>query len=172
MAGHGTNQREPMTVERKPNDQEAPRNWVTTILFAATALVSHSSFVSWPDHPDDYLASPFLGLIQALPLVWDESRVLPGSALGRLAAFARRAGTDWYVGVINGTNETRTWNTDLGFLGDGEFVATLYRDAPPHRTLPAIETGRVLKGGPNSVLGADLSGGGGFVAWIRPNRKP
>jgi alpha-glucosidase len=145
----------------------------TTATFqAATAIVSHSSFVSWPDHPDDYLASPFLGLIQALPLVWDESRVLPGSALGRLAAFARRAGTDWYVGVVNGTEETRTWSTDLGFLGDGEFVATLYRDAAPHRTLPAIETGRVLKGGPHSVLGADLSGGGGFVAWIRPNRKP
>lgn len=145
----------------------------TTATFqAATALVTHSSFVSWPDHPDDYLASPFLGLIQALPLVWDETRVLPGSAIGRLAAFARRSGDDWYVGVVNGTDEPRSWSTDLAFLGSGKFTATLYRDAAPHRTLPAIETGRVLEAGAGSRLHAELSGGGGFVAWIRPNRQP
>ena len=104
--------------------------------------------------------------------MWDETRVLEGSAIGRLAAIARRAGDTWYVGVVNGSEGARSWSTGLDFLGSGEFVATLYRDAAPHRTLPAIETGRVLGGSGDSRLSAELSGGGGFVAWIRPNRKP
>lgn len=145
----------------------------TTAAFqAATAIVANSSFISWPDHPDDYLASPLLGLIQALPLVWDETRVLAGSEIGRLAAFARRSGDDWFLGVLNGTDEARAWSTDLSFLRPGRHVATLYRDAAPHRTLPAIETGRELVGGPDGRLTTELSGGGGFVAWIRPQRKP
>jgi hypothetical protein len=49
---------------------------------------------------------------------------------------------------------------------------SLYRDAAPHRTLPAIETGREAIGGPDGRLTTELSGGGGFVAWIRPQRKP
>lgn len=145
----------------------------TTAAFqAATALISHSSFISWPDHPDDYLASPFLGFMQNVPLVWDETRVLAGSEIGRLAALARRSGDEWYVGVVNGTDVGRSWSTDLSFLPPGRYVATLYRDAAPHRTLPAIETGREFRGGADERLTADLMGGGGFVAWIRPQRKP
>ncbi|MCC6232317.1 MAG: glycoside hydrolase family 97 catalytic domain-containing protein, partial [Verrucomicrobiales bacterium] len=153
----------------------------TTATFqAATAIIATSSFTSWPDHPEDYLVSPFLGLLQAIPNAWDETRVLPGSAIGNLVAFARRSGPDWFVAVLNGTDQRRTWSTDTSFLPNGEFVATLYRDASPHRTLPAIQTGRVLRGSSGAgapqasadSLQADLESGGGFVAWIRPRPQP
>lgn len=154
----------------------------TTASFqAATAILATSSFISWPDHPDEYLASPLLGLIQAMPTVWDETKVLPGSAIGQLAAFARRAGNDWFVGAINGTDQPRAWSVDTRFLPPGDYVATLYRDTPPHRTLVSVEAGRRLRGGdtateslpPSStVLHTQLDGGGGFVAWIRPSPMP
>jgi alpha-glucosidase len=34
--------------------------------------------------------------------VWDETIVLPQSDIGELAAFARRSGRNWFVGVLNG----------------------------------------------------------------------
>ena len=152
----------------------------TTATFqAATAILATSSFISWPDHPDDYLASPLLGLIQAMPTVWDETRVLHGSVLGECVAFARRAGDDWFVGVINGTDRVRPWSFDAGCLPPGDYLATLYRDSAPHRTVVSLETGRELRSSgrvadpaaPSSRLHVELAGGGGFVAWIRPRPK-
>lgn len=142
----------------------------TAVFQMATAIVAPTSFLCWPDHPDDYRASVFLGLIQDLPLDWDETRVLPGSAIGRLAAFARRAGDTWYVGVLNGTDGAVQWSTDLGFLGDGEFIGTLYRDGEPLPTGVTTEVGTVLKRGMG--LGAELAPGGGFVGWLRPRVQP
>lgn len=138
----------------------------TAALQMATAIIATSSFLCWPDHPDDYLASPFLGLIQALPVVWDETIVLPGSRIGRLAAFARRAGDAWYVGVLNGSDERVEWEAPADFFGATEFLATLYRDAAPHPTGVAIATGHPVRRG--DVLRAELAPGGGFVAWLRP----
>ena len=101
-------------------------------------------------------------------------RSLPaGTTVGGLAAaIGRGLAKAAVIGVVNGTDEPRSWSTDLAFLGSGTFTATLYRDAAPHRTLPAIETGRTLQAGADSRLHAELSGGGGFVAWIRPSRQP
>lgn len=145
----------------------------TTATFqAATAILANSSFVSWPDHPEAYRASPFLGFIQAVPLVWDETRVLPGSEIGRVAAFARRSGDDWFVGVVNGTDQPRAWSTALDFLPPVPYSATVYRDTPGHPTLPAIDWGRSIPSTGARQLATDLAPGGGFVAWLRPDRKP
>lgn len=139
----------------------------TTATFQmATAVISHSSFVSWPDHPDDYRASVFLGLMQTLPLVWDETRVLPGTAVGEVVALARRSGNDWYVAVLNGRAEPRAWELSLDFLSPGPFVSTWYRDAAPRPTGVAIEVGREVAS--TNRLTAELAGGGGWVGWIRP----
>lgn len=132
----------------------------------ATAILATSPFLCWPDHPDDYLVSPFLGLIQAMPVVWDETRVLPGSQIGRCVAFARRAGDNWYVGVLNGTREPLEWQSGLTFLGTAPYGATLYRDTPADPAAVAIETGQVLRSG--DTLKAALGPGGGFVAWLKP----
>jgi alpha-glucosidase len=143
----------------------------TTAAFQmATAIIASTSFLCWPDHPYDYLVSPFLGLIQNLPLVWDETRVLPGSEIGRLAAFARRSGDTWYLGVLNGTDQDVAWECSLDFLGQSQVHATLYRDRPPDRTGVDTETGRLLTA--QDTLQAKLAPGGGFVAWLKPRQSP
>jgi len=134
----------------------------------ATAIIATTSFLCWPDHPEDYRASVFLGLVQALPLVWDETRVLTGSTIGQCVGFARRAGEEWYVGVINGSDKTKPWVTRLDFLGSGPYLATLYRDAEPRPSGVAVEVGRELTAADSLEL--ELPSGGGYVAWIK--RKP
>ncbi len=99
-------------------------------------------------------------------MVWDETIVLPGSRIGRLAAFARRAGDAWYLGVLNGSDARVEWEAPADFLGSTEFLATLYRDGAPHPTGITIATGHPVRRG--DVLRAELAPGGGFVAWLRP----
>jgi alpha-glucosidase len=143
----------------------------TTATFQmATAVIATSSFLCWPDHPDYYLASPFLGLIQAMPLVWDETHVLPGSQIGNRVGFARRSGDTWLVGILNGTQTAQDWTVNLNFLGDGEFFGTLYSDAAPHPQGVHVETSTTLT--KDDHLQATLAPGGGYTAWIKPLQKP
>ena len=73
----------------------------TAVFQMATAVVFTSPFICWPDHPDAYLESPFLSLIRDLPPVWDETRVLDGSAIGKFVALARRQ----WLGLVCGRPE-------------------------------------------------------------------
>jgi hypothetical protein len=66
----------------------------------------------WPDHPDDYRANVFLRLIQAMPVVRDETHVLSGSELGRRVALARRAGSDWFIAALNCKDQAYTWELE------------------------------------------------------------
>jgi alpha-glucosidase len=59
---------------------------------------------------------PILPLLKTLPVTWDETIVLPGSDIGRMAAFARRKGHDWYIAVINGTDSARAFALQPSFL--------------------------------------------------------
>jgi hypothetical protein len=86
-------------------------------------------------------------------LAWEETRVLEGSAIGRLAAFARRSGDTRFVGsstertsrsLVHGTRLSRRRRVHQD----------AYRDAPPHPTMVAIETGRALNS--KARLGAEL----------------
>ena len=53
-------------------------------------------------HPQHILDNPAAELIKTIPSVWDETIVLPQSEIGEVAAFARRRGDVWFVGVMNG----------------------------------------------------------------------
>ncbi|MHB8863755.1 MAG: glycoside hydrolase family 97 protein [Pirellulaceae bacterium] len=134
-----------------------------------TAIVATSPFLCWPDHPDDYRASLFFGLVQAMPVVWDETRVLPGSEIGRRVAFARRAGSEWFVAALNCEDQANAWELELGWLGNGEFTGTLYRDDVRTEAGVAVETGQELDG--QQTLRLELPPGGGFVGWLKPRLK-
>lgn len=56
----------------------------------------------------------------------DETRVLQGR-LGEYIITARRVGTSWYVGGMTDWN-AREVTLDFGFLGDGRYEVTLFRD--------------------------------------------
>src|SRR5262245_47900346 len=95
----------------------------------ATAAVMTSPVLVYGAHPKSLLENPAADLIKSIPSVWDETRALPGSEIGEVAALARRRGGEWFVAVVNGPS-ARTMRVPLSFLGDGRYRLTAARDNP------------------------------------------
>jgi alpha-glucosidase len=94
----------------------------------AQAIVFTSPFLCYADHPTNYLDNPAADVLKAIPSTWDETVVLPGSEIGKCAAFARRKGNVWFIGVMNGKDAT-TLDFPLKFLGHGQYKMVQLGDA-------------------------------------------
>ena len=91
----------------------------------ALTVLFESGLQHLADRPESFLAQPkevqqFLG---HLPAVWDETHLLSGYPADH-AVIARRSGKTWYIAGINGTDESKTINIDLGFLKKPRGVLT------------------------------------------------
>jgi len=95
----------------------------------AQAIVFTSPYLCYADHPTNYLNNAALDVMKAIPAVWDETVVLPGSEIGKCVAFAHRSGKQWFIGVMNG-GEATTLDISLDFLGRGNFQMIQLGDAP------------------------------------------
>lgn len=130
----------------------------------AMPIVFTSPFLCLGDNPTNYLNSAAADVLRALPSVWDETRVLPGSEIGELAAFARRKGDQWFVGVLNDLTPRRP-TVALDFLGQGKFRLVELAD-DPERNDNFIRTERSVTRRDTLVL--PLRKDGGYVAWLVP----
>jgi alpha-glucosidase len=130
----------------------------------ATAAVFTSPLLVYGGHPSSLLASPAVEVIRAIPSVWDETRVLPPSAIGELAVFARRRGDTWFLAVLNGA-EARALRIPLSFLGGGSYEAVLVRDVAGDPAAVTVERATLTRA---SEAALDLRAGGGFVARLAP----
>jgi len=134
----------------------------TTAAFQlATAVIFTSPFICWPDHPEAYLESPLLPLIRTMPPVWDETRVLDGSAIGRTVAMARRSGKDWYVAVLNCQGRPADYELALSFLDEGDYQAVICRDADGPPGAQHLESGTQVRR--DERISITVKPGGGFV---------
>jgi alpha-glucosidase len=112
---------------------------------------------------------PELEFFDAVPTVWDETRVLKGE-IGQLAVIARRRGAEWYVGCMN-AEQARTITLPLDFLEAGrEYTATVYSDDPTVRTRTQVAVTRRTVDA-DTVLTISLSLQGGQAMRILP-REP
>ena len=130
----------------------------------ATAAVLTSPLLVYGGNPTSLLASPAREVIRAIPSVWDETIVLPGSAIGEVAALARRKGDAWFVAVVNGP-EARTLRVDLTFVPDRAHRSLLVRDDPAEAAAVKVETGTARRG---DQITLSLRSGGGFLAHLTP----
>jgi len=83
------------------------------------------------DLPQNYEAKEdAFRFIRDVAIDWDDTRVL-GAEPGDYLIIARKAkGRDaWFLGAIT-DEEARTFNRKLDFLGDGQYIATIYGDHP------------------------------------------
>ncbi|MEW6158573.1 MAG: glycoside hydrolase family 97 catalytic domain-containing protein, partial [Verrucomicrobiota bacterium] len=126
----------------------------------ATAAVFTEPLLTYGAHPTNLLSHPALPMIKSIPAVWDETRVLPPSEIGELAAFARRHGNQWYLAVLNGPN-ARKFQLPLSFLPRGRFAAMIVSDKRDDAAAVEIETTRLSS---KDSLELDLGPGGGFIA--------
>lgn len=131
-------------------------------LAKAVCIYSPWQFLYWYDRPEGSPGSeklkaeggkaligdvPELEFFDAVPTVWDDTRVIEGVP-GKYGTIARRSGDKWFVGSINGA-ESHTVEIPLDFLDSGkQYTATIYSDDPAvdTRTHVKIETRAVNKG--------------------------
>jgi alpha-glucosidase len=125
----------------------------------ATAIVFTSPLMIYGAHPQHILDNPAAELIKTIPSVWDETIVLPQSEIGELAAYARRSGYVWFIGILNGLTG-RTIRVPLHFIGQ-YCRATLVRDQIDEPAAVKVED---VTTGPRETLTIRMRAGGGFVA--------
>lgn len=130
----------------------------------AMAVVFTSPYLCMGDNPTNYLNSVAADVLKALPAVWDETRVLPGSEIGELAAFARRRGEQWFIGVINDLTPRRE-QIALSFLGKGNYQLVELTDDPDRHDAFVRHERFVTR---KDALTLPLRKDGGYVAWLVP----
>ncbi len=129
----------------------------------AQAIVFTSPFLCYGGHPQSYLENPARDVLTAIPPVWDETRILPGSEPGKVIAEARRSGKQWFVAVIN-DGEATTLNLHLDFLGAGAWASTQLRDA---KDKPDAWNRQDTKATRKDHIQLELAARGGFIGWFR-----
>ncbi len=139
--------------------EERRRDTTWTNQIASMAIFS-APLLTIAEHPQHILENPAVDVIKSIPAVWDETRVLAGSEIGELAAFARRKGDTWFVAVMCGP-EAKTITVPLSFLGEGRYVADTVRDVAGNATAVNVEKSAATQ---SDTLTLELSPGGGFIA--------
>lgn len=91
----------------------------------AQAIVFTSGMINYADSAAAYEQWPGRHLMRAIPVRWDESKVVEGFP-GSHITVARRSGSDWFIGAM--TDSARTATVPLSFLGAGSYTATIFAD--------------------------------------------
>jgi alpha-glucosidase len=137
----------------------------------ATAAVFTSPLLVYGAHPRSLLENPAVEIIKSIPAVWDETRVLPISEIGEMAAFARRSGRSWFLAILNGP-APRKVRLDLAFLGNGAHEVLMARDDPAEAAAVKVERARKDR---TDAIDIEMRAGGGFIARFdesRPSLSP
>lgn len=135
----------------------------TFTLQLATAILYTSPVIHWADKHELYMESPALEIIKIIPSTWDETIVLKNSKIGELAAFAKRKGNDWFVGIINGGKQ-KEYTIDLSFLREGKYNVVTIKDVIGKPTEMNVENSLL---GRTGNLTVKMDAGGGFVAYFK-----
>jgi len=117
------------------------------------------------DSPTNYMAEQeCTDFIAAIPTVWDETVALDGK-VAEYVVMARRKADTWYVGAMAGW-DGREMEIDLGFLPEGEYSMTVFRDGVnAHRI--ASDYKKVTMAVPSDrKMKIKMAPGGGWAAVI------
>lgn len=142
-------------------ERMAKTTWTHQI---AAAIALTSPFLVFAEKPELMSVNPAFDVLKSIPATWDETRVLPGSAIGELAALARRQGEVWFIGVLGG-NDARRVSLPLSFAGRPAYRAVILSDNPDRPDALRREERPVQ---PSDTLDLALSPGGGTVIRLEP----
>ncbi|AZI26706.1 glycoside hydrolase family 97 protein [Pedobacter sp. G11] len=102
--------------------------------------------------------------ISAVPTVWDQTIALEGE-IGKYIAIARKKAETWYVGSM--TNwDARKLELDLSFLGEGNYVAELYRDGANANRIASDYKKETITIPANRKMSLSMAKGGGLAMKI------
>ena len=128
-------------------------------LAMSVIVYSPWQYMYWYDLPTDSRDEPELEFFDALPTVWDETRVVDG-APGEFVVMARRSGSDWYLVAITNT-DGRKINIPLSFLPAGAgYTANIYTDDDRVKTRTKVNiTRKPVNASQNLPFTLKVSGG-------------
>ena len=148
----------PMVFEKK---ELQGYSWAREL---AQGVVFSARFLCFGDYPQNYLDNPAAELIKSIPAEYDETRILPGSEIGKCVAVAKRKGRDWFVAVENGAEELRI-AVKLDFLGEDSCELLGFADAEDKPDGYRIDRRAVERDGKIELT---LRPCGGYCARIAP----
>ncbi len=149
-------------------------------LAKAVCLFSPLQFLYWYDRPaqapdkKDGLwgktgvigDEPELEFFNNVPTVWDETRVLIGE-IGKCGVIARRSGTKWFIGGINGDEATDV-EFKMDFLDAGKtYDAKIYTDDPKIETRTNVRIG-IREVNRESLFKTSIRANNGFAMQLTP----
>ena len=128
-------------------------------------VVFESPLQMLSDNPSNYYREPeCMEFLEAVPSVWDDTKVLDGK-VSDYVLIARRSGETWYVGAMTDW-DARSLDLDLSFLRDGNYTMKIWKDgvnADKHASDFKTEEMSVT---PSSKVKIEMAPGGGWVAII------
>ena len=120
----------------------------------------------WYDTPARIKETPELAFFDAVPTVWDETRVV-NDDIARSAAVVRRSGDSWFLGAI-ACDEGAGLTFGASFLKDGtKYLMTLYSDDPAVDTPTKVAVRKFIVSS-TSILNFRLLPKGGAAAIFTP----
>jgi alpha-glucosidase len=123
-------------------------------------------YMFWYDTPDKYEGEPEIEFWDALPTVWDDTKVLAGK-IGKYVSVARRSGQNWFLGTITNT-DARELKLRLSFLDKHrDYEAVIYADDPTVNTRTHVGIQKI-KVNDTTELIVKLPASGGQAVLIRP----
>ncbi len=128
-------------------------------LAMAAVYYSPLQWMFWYDRVTHFRGEKELEYWANVPTVWDDSRAIDGE-IGEYITFARRSGTEWFVGAM--TNGARTVTVDTNkFLESGKsYELKLYQDNLELKSRTNVEiTSRTVTKGDKITLKLLANGG-------------
>ncbi len=117
------------------------------------------------DTPSNYYKEEeCMEFLSAVPVVWDETRVLEAK-LGEYLVVARRSGDTWYIGGMAG-DKGKKLKIKLDFI-DGDKNITSWEDGKNVRLQASDFAKRTNKVSKDEIIEIDMYDGGGYVAIIK-----
>jgi hypothetical protein len=129
----------------------------------ALSIVFESGILHFADKVDAYLDSPEFvkKFLRDVPVAWEDTRFIDGYP-GKYCIVARKNNGKWYLGAINGQEESLKILIDLPFLTEGEFMMEIINDGEKDRSFRYAK--KPLK--PGDTVELMMRPRGGFVAVI------
>ena len=133
---------------------------------AGAGVVFESGLLHFADRTSAYRELPPAPqqLLKAIPVAWDETRLLGGYP-GKWLVVARRHGADWYLGGINGQDQPQQVALDWQFLADGNYTLRLIEDGARDRSFADRQADRRS----HSAAGTAAAAARGFVGELSPS---
>ena len=131
----------------------------------ALTVIFESAIQHMPDRPESYLTlpSPVKEFLSKLPTAWDETKLLDGYP-GDYVVLARRKGTTWYIGGLNGEESPQTLSFDVSELVSTFNKISIIKDGAEERSFDFENITDIS--GIDQPLEINCLPRGGFVAII------